>query len=238
MEDNKKDNGNQDLIWEHFQNDGVEAFSGSRPRIKYIVDQINPDSKLLNIGVGGAILEDLALSRGIDVCSLDPSETAIEKLRNQYDMGEKAKVGYSDKIEFDDDMFDVVVMSEVLEHLNEKEFDRTVKNVMRVLKSSGKFVITVPFEEILFNNEVICPHCEKKFHRWGHQQSFTVNKLKQLLKNNNFEIKQANIRCFPDWSRKGLANFIKSCVRYILGRLGAGVAQPNIFLIAVKNNLT
>lgn len=229
--------GNQTQIWDHFQNEGIESFSQSRPRLKYLTDQVNPGLKLLNIGVGGAILEKFAYEKGIDIHSLDPNERAIEKIRDELDLGEKAKVGFSQEMPFPDDMFDTVVMSEVLEHLNEIDFDATTNEVARVLKRNGSFIVTVPFNEDLESGNVVCPHCGEQFHRWGHEQSFTIPKLTQLLVNKGFSVGRIETRCFPDWSRKGAAAKIKSLLRYILGRFGAGIAQPNIYLRAVNVKL-
>jgi ubiquinone/menaquinone biosynthesis C-methylase UbiE len=224
----------QERIWDHFQNEGEESFSASRSRLKYIVGQINSGRKMLNIGVGGGILEELAIGKSIDTHSLDPSERAIERLREKCDIGDKAKVGYSEKIPFEDDRFDVVVMSEVLEHLNEEKFDLSVEEVSRVLKKNGTFIATVPFEEDLVSNYAVCPNCGENFHRWGHQQSFSIQKLKQMLEDRSFLMTTIEARCFPDWSRKGGVNLLKCCLRYLLGRFGVGIAQPNIFLKAVK----
>jgi ubiquinone/menaquinone biosynthesis C-methylase UbiE len=225
---------NQEKIWEHFQNDAIESFSGSLPRMKFLCNQLKPNERVLNIGVGNGSLEYLALKKGVDIYCLDPSEKSIDNLFNKLGVSDKFRVGYSQNIPFPDDFFNAVIMSEVLEHLSEKDFNETLKEVKRVLKNSGKFLITVPFEEVLATNEVICPNCEEVFHRWGHQQSFTIKRLKQLLQDNNFIISKASVRCFPDWSRKSLTGVVKSFVRHIMGRLGVGLSNPNIFLIAKK----
>ena len=235
--DNQKHARDDILIWDFFQNDGKESFANSRGRLKYILSHIDLGLKVLNIGVGGAIFEELALAKGIDVHSLDPSEQTIEKLRDQVGLAEKARVGYSENIPFEDNMFDVVIMSEVLEHLTESEFDKSVMDVARVLRKRGTFIITVPFEENLLDNDVICPHCGEKFHRWGHKQSFSKNMLQRLLEERGFGVARIETRCFPDWSRRGIRNKIKSFLRYLMGRFGEGIAHPSIFLIANKNDL-
>ena len=224
----------QALIWDHFQNEGIGSFARSLPRLKYLVGQISPKAKLLNIGIGGAFLEKLAFEKGIDIHSLDPNERAIDKLRIQFDLGEKAKVGTCEVIPFGDNTFDAVVMSEVLEHLGETDFDSTLDEVARVLKRNGSFFVTVPFNEDIESGNIVCPHCAEQFHRWGHQQSFGISKLRLLLENKGFSIRKIETRCFPDWSRKGAVNRAKSLVRYVLGRFGAGIAQPNIYLAAIR----
>lgn len=49
---------------------------------------------MLNVGVGSGIFEEIALSQGFDVYSLDPSVRTVERLRARFGMGAKAQVGY------------------------------------------------------------------------------------------------------------------------------------------------
>jgi 2-polyprenyl-3-methyl-5-hydroxy-6-metoxy-1,4-benzoquinol methylase len=188
---------------------------------------------MLNIGVGGALLEDLAVEKGVDVHVLDPNERSISKVRDLHNLGNKAQTGYSNNIPFDNEAFDNVVMSEVLEHLDTEVLEKTITEVARVLKPNGAFLITVPFEEDLADGLVVCPHCGDKFHRWGHQQTFSMSRLRQLLEAEGFLVEKMQARCFPDWSRKGLTNKMKSGIRYVLGRLQVNIAQPSIFVQAV-----
>ena len=119
----------QSIIWDHFQDEGIESFSQSLPRLRFLVARVKAEAMLLNIGIGGAILERLAIEKGIDIHSLDPNNRAVEKLRAQFMLGEKAKKGTSQNIPFAAGTFDAVVMSEVLEHLTENEFDATLSEV-------------------------------------------------------------------------------------------------------------
>ncbi len=100
----------QDKIWDFFQNQQEHSFDGSYSRIKYLVSRIPKCSKVLNIGAGGALFEQLApLKDGVEVYTLDPSEETIQKIKSIVG-DERAKVGYAQKIPFDDASFDVVVI--------------------------------------------------------------------------------------------------------------------------------
>ena len=81
----------QDVIWEHFQNEGVSAFSGSLPRLEFLVRRVKSGERALNIGVGAGQLETLAKAKGINIWALDPSERSIDGLRKRLDLGEKAR---------------------------------------------------------------------------------------------------------------------------------------------------
>lgn len=52
------------------------------------------------------------------------------------------KVGNAEKLEFDDDTFDVVICSELIEHLPKPE--KCLTEIYRVLKTNGLAVITTP----------------------------------------------------------------------------------------------
>src|SRR2546421_9448514 len=106
----------QDLIWDYYQNESPETFDGSRARLELLISRIQPSQVALNIGCGSGIFENLALARKIDIHSLDPSERSIGQLREALHLGDKAKVGYIQQLPFPDSYFDVVVVSEVLEH--------------------------------------------------------------------------------------------------------------------------
>jgi len=50
-----------------------------------------------------------------------------------------------------------------------------------VLKRGGRFIGTIPANEDLVDNQVVCPDCGKLFHRWGHLQSFSEVRLRAEL---------------------------------------------------------
>lgn len=173
----------QTKIWNYFQNDDEagEAAFNARPRYEFLARQIATGAQVLNIGAGRGGLEAILVTKGVQVSTLDPSEATIDRLRKELAMGERAKVGYSQSMPFADHQFDVVVMSEVLEHLSDEVLGATFREVHRVLKNGGRFIGTVPAEENLLEHRVVCPHCGTQFHRWGHVQSFSEDRLRALL---------------------------------------------------------
>jgi SAM-dependent methyltransferase len=171
----------QDKLWDYFQNEGVSSFDASRARMEFLVERLASDSVVLNIGVGNGVLEALAIAKGVDMWALDPGERAIARLREQLGLASKAQVGYSQAIPFGAAAFDVVIMSEVLEHLKPEVFAATLAEVKRVLKDDGRLIGTVPARENLTDSETVCPHCGHHFHRWGHEQSFDESQLRAKL---------------------------------------------------------
>lgn len=209
-----------------------DAFINALPRYEFLAKQIKSGMTILNIGVGRGGLESILVKKRVVVYCLDPSEETIDRLRKQYDLGVRAQVGFSQSMPFQDSGFDVVIMSEVLEHLTDDVLHSTLGEIRRVLKPGGFFIGTVPANERLMDNQVVCPHCGELFHRWGHVQSFTLMRLRETLSSNNFTVQRIETRAFPDWHRGGVKNFIKTSLRYVLGRAGAPIASPSLFFKA------
>lgn len=225
---------NQDVVWDYFQNEGIASFDGSETRLSYLVNQIRPGKRVLNIGVGSGKFEELGLLRGLDIYSLDPSERTIESLKRRLSIGEKGRVGYSQRIPFPDVFFDAVVMSEVLEHLSDGVLEKTIEEVHRVLVLGGAFLGTVPAREDLMEQVTVCPCCGNKFHRWGHLQTFDTSRVRDTL-GPLFEFKTLKERSFFSWNTlnwKGkIYAFMKSSLRVVMGVHGSG---ERILFIAKK----
>ncbi len=219
---------NQEKIWAYFQNEGIASFEAALPRYTYLQRKVqrlvDEPGHILNIGVGSGKLEGLLVDSGYAVAALDPDSSAIDKLVT---MGINARVGVAQNLPFQDESFDAVVASEVLEHLDVEDCRKAISEIRRVLKSGGDFIGTVPYQEPLADNLTICPHCGERFHRWGHRQSFDKTQLAALYID-GFEAVQLTRRAFVAWSPRPM-RFVKSVVKYVLGRMGEQVAIPHFY---------
>ncbi len=223
----------QDKIWNHFQNTDKSVFKDSWGRLKSISNDIDKSERVLNIGIGNGIFEIICITKGIDIYALDPDNSAIEKLKRRYKLGNKAKVGQCQKIPFADEMFDVIVMSEVIEHLEAEVITETLNEVLRTLKKNGRLIGTVPAKERLEQNVVVCPDCGKQFHRWGHLQSFDIENIKNLLQH-NFIVETISIRYFPSWKTMNWKTRIETILMLMFRFFGANIKNENIYFIARK----
>lgn len=225
----------QEKIWDHFQNEGIDSFSRSQGRLEFLVRHLSPTGRVLNIGVGNGILESLALKKGIDIWSLDPGERAIDRLRQKLGVGEKAQIGYGQSMPFTDAYFDTVIMSEVLEHLDDAALKATLDEVHRVLRPGGLFIGTVPARENLAESGVVCPECGLQFHRWGHKRSFNIEQLSDVL-STHFVNKEISERFFIDWDTVGWWRKLQGLLKKFLSWRDVGTygACRNIFFSAHK----
>ncbi len=76
---------------------------------------------------------------------------------------------------FADNTFDVVICSELLEHMN--EYKEVVAELIRISKKH--IIITVPNELKLVS--LMCPKCKTKHYLDGHVNFFTEDKLKNIF---------------------------------------------------------
>jgi len=224
----------QDRIWDYYQNEAPESFAGSRARLQYLIRSLRGAQAVLNIGCGSGILEKLALAKGIDIYSLDPSEKSIEHLRATLRLSSKAQVGYIQKLPFPDSQFDAVIVSEVLEHLTALVTQEGLAEIRRVLKPGGRIIGTVPSRENLAEQMVVCPCCGTRFHKWGHEQRFDSPQMKALLAD-YFESVRVVERPFIPWSELNWKGKLVCVGKLFLWRLGSHGANENIFFDAVKS---
>lgn len=225
----------QKKIWDYFQVDPLarKVFEGALPRYQALSKEVLSGNKVLNIGVGSGGLENILAEKKIQVFSLDPSDGAIALVREKLPIPEQAKVGKSDCIPWEDSFFDVVIMSEVLEHLGDDDYYRTFQEVSRVLRPGGKFVFTVPAEEDLLKNNVICPSCGEKFHRWGHVRSFDALKIQSDIVPLfcNMQLLRRNYSDFSLLNWKGKLAWL---VKRLLSVTGLQGSEDTFFVVVQK----
>ena len=229
---------NQQLIWDYFQDEGDESFIRSIGRLRFLVNHgqtlisssKNKVPTVLNIGVGNGGLESLCRQKGWNTYSLDPSEVAIKKLEAN---GGKGKVGIIEKIPYDDNTFDVVFCSEVLEHLLDEQLQTGLKEIERVLAKDGYLIGTVPFKENLLANQAVCPNCGTRFHKWGHHQSFDIKRLNSIL-SLNFKVETIEVIYFVSCLSFNLKGKLVSGVKKLLSIFGEHGSNENIFFTVRK----
>jgi SAM-dependent methyltransferase len=108
-------------------------------KARYILDHLPETGAVLEVGSGsGKILRTLAAHRpGLHVYGCDISDWTPPP-------GIEFELMTSDDLPFDDATFDAVLVVDVLEHVPNPE--RLVREILRVLKPTGRFVGFVPIE--------------------------------------------------------------------------------------------
>ena len=168
-------------LWSHIQTERLDVFEGSQKRLDSlarIAEKHANGRTLLNIGCGNGYLERAAKQRNWKVLSVDPDRQSIERLQAE---GIEAHCGLIESLPIASDSVNAVICTEVFEHLKPETMETGLKEIRRVLVPGGVLIGSVPYRENLADNEVFCPDCKKRFHRWGHEQSFDEAKLQSVL---------------------------------------------------------
>lgn len=181
-------------LWDFYETVDRQVFELSKPRLDFIVKQLNNlkrTGKVLDIGIGdGYLLEKLGCH--FELYGVDISALNIQKTQTNFtdkNIAAHLREGSVDEIPFPDNLFDLVVASEVIEHVDNETLLRGLKEIHRVLKVGGYFVGTVPANENLHDNTVYCPNCCHTFHRWGHKQTFDEEKIKSIFSGHGFRVR-------------------------------------------------
>ncbi len=226
----KMDSRDQTAIWRHFQTYDSGVFDRNKPRLDALFRETRSHCEriggalVVNVGPGNGNLEDRCRTAGLNVVSIDPDAATVRMMQTR---GHQAHAAYLDGLPFADESVHCLVASEVLEHIPPEAFASSLAEVRRVLAPGGLFIGTVPNDERLEDNLVVCPHCTEQFHRWGHQQSFDAATLRQHLDQVG-QVERVRVQSFIDWSRRSPIGLAKTLLRWVLGSLGLTVASPNL----------
>jgi ubiquinone/menaquinone biosynthesis C-methylase UbiE len=92
--------------------------------------------KLLDVGCGDGVLSYLFVKEGAKVCGIDYSDIAVklakEKTKN---IGIEFKQGSAYELPYEDNFFDIVVSSDVIEHL--EDMPKYLSEINRVVENGG-----------------------------------------------------------------------------------------------------
>jgi SAM-dependent methyltransferase len=154
---------------------------------------------ILDVGCGdGAITNELA--RRWLVTGVDSSRAALAHVEGD------AMLASAEKLPFPDRSFDLVMSSQMLEHLDDATYELAMGELRRV--ADRYLLISVPYKEDLGMRMVRCPRCGWVGHVWGHRRRFSPESLLRDLP--GFEA--IHVQAFgdlqnPPWPRPLLALF-------------------------------
>lgn len=134
-------------LWRKWTN--ITEGPSAKHRIRLILKLINKcklHGTILDAGCGeGTLLKQLNHKNNI-LYGMDISKTALENISPPIEENIKFLIGDISKQESLPPMkFDLIICSEVLEHLDDD--DTAIKNMNNLLNNSGKLIITVPYKK-------------------------------------------------------------------------------------------
>lgn len=134
------------LFYDRFadQFDSKMNMYDTKRRLQVIFGELLPDDingkDLLDAGSGTGWFSKEAVSRGAKVVSLDVGENILAQVAKKCDS--KRVVGSVLDMPFENESFDIVISTEVIEHTADPK--KAVQEMHRVLKKNGVLVLTVP----------------------------------------------------------------------------------------------
>lgn len=133
----------------------IEAYySESHPIVRWIerrrltlltrCARAQPDDRVLEVGCGAGhvlqLFDDCADRTGVDL-----SDSMLDRARARLGPDVRLVRGSADRLPFDDDSFDVVLCTEVLEHVPDPR--SAMAELMRVARPDARVVVSIPNEK-------------------------------------------------------------------------------------------
>lgn len=114
--------------------------------IKYF--DIKPGTQVLDVGCGRGELVFFAAKKGAKAIGIDYSKNSIKlaklaQKKQPQKIQSKTEFIYMDakRLKFKDSFFDLIIMTDVVEHLYPEELNKVFEQIKRVLKPEGKLII-------------------------------------------------------------------------------------------------
>ena len=138
----------------------------------------------LDFGAGDGDLIKLMCERGCKVMGYEPSTVRAQTLVHTLSNNPNFVGVVDDKTER---QFDCVMMTEVIEHILDEQFDEVLTRVASLTAKDGLLILTTPNNEDLELSYAYCPVSDLWYHRWQHVRSFTLDSLAQTLSRYGFQ---------------------------------------------------
>ena len=173
-----------DKIYSNFDS-GIERTSKKFTR--NIVDTVKVKKILLDIGCGAGLNASYLKEKGYEIYGIDVSQIAIDKFNKK---GFKGKImDISQTLEFEENFFDVIFASEVIEHISYTE--GFLKETKRILKPGGILYLSTPNSSFWpYRILSLLGYTLSQSQHEGHVRFFNKKSILQIFKDNQFQIEK------------------------------------------------
>jgi SAM-dependent methyltransferase len=195
---------------------------------------LRPGELLLDLGCGSGWLSHLCQTTGARIVAADIAATGVAAARARYPEAAQYTTGDVYHVGLASATFDAVVLSEVVEHLEDPAAG--IAEATRLLRPGGRLLITVPYRETIV--EHLCVHCNRLTPANAHLHSFDEAALGELtsaaglrtVRSRRMTNKLLELSGFPERSRR----WPHGLWRAVDGLLNAVTGKP-AFLLSIAH---
>lgn len=159
-------------VFDYFESSGNQATLHEHRRLQETIIREIPGqaTSILDVGCGNAWLAASIIQnrKRAEICSMDLSTANTQNAKKRvHDERHLVIRGDAQHLPFQDNTFDVIVASEVLEHI--EEVAKFLQELFRALKPGGRLILTTPYNEVIQYS--LCIHCNQKTPLHAHLHS-------------------------------------------------------------------
>lgn len=160
---------------------------------------VGPGTKVIDVGAGAGRHSFEAYRRGADIIAFDQDKEELDNVATMFEAmaeaGEapegavaEATAGDALALPYADGTFDVVIASEILEHVPQDE--AAIAELVRVLKPGGKLAVTVP----RWLPERVCWLLSDEYHanEGGHIRIYKADELRGKVESRGMRFRHAH----------------------------------------------
>jgi ubiquinone/menaquinone biosynthesis C-methylase UbiE len=208
-------------LWDYYGSNPkyATAFFGyiaGRVVAKMLFAEIQPPAQahLLDFSCGPGDVIAACLERMCDtqkIYATDFSDIYVRRVTDRFKNERRFKGAVLMKslpCPYPDALFDVIIATEVIEHLLDHELEGMLAECRRLLKSGGRVFFTTPNDEVYDASKVFCPECGCIFHRWQHVRTWTGETLRQHMDRLGFTTRLVKPVAWLNWRGKLLSFLI------------------------------
>ncbi len=154
---------------------------------------------ILDLGAGPGYLSEKLLRRGARVIAADTSPASVAALQARLGHEPRflgAHVSTIEHVPLPDANADAIFVIETVEHLDDIALKHLMTQANRLLKVSGKVIVTTPNRENLDLSRTMCPNCGCVFHTMQHVRSWSAETLSAAMQAYGFETRHCAPTCF------------------------------------------
>ena len=139
-------------------------------------------ARAADIGCGSGVVTSRLIPIAEMALAVDLTTVRLQQVRRSV-TGARLLQGDICALPLRDESLDLVVVSEVIEHL--PDYRAALREISRVLRPGATCVVSVPYREDV--EQQVCPHCLKSFPLHGHLHSFDQESIREALEGAGLE---------------------------------------------------